>query len=118
MLRDIVAETQVAFSRREMLALFGAAGVGQLVGCAGGAEVFSGSYAQQNIAGCIVSPEQTEGPFFVDEKLNRSDLRVDPSNNSVSPGVPLKLTLFVSQIKNNTCTPLAGAMVDVLVLGW
>ena len=74
---------------------------------------FSGTYAQNNIAGCIVSPEQTEGPFFVDERLNRSDLRVDPSNNSVSPGVPLKLTLFVSQIKNNTCTPLPGATVDV-----
>jgi protocatechuate 3,4-dioxygenase beta subunit len=27
--------------------------------------------------------------------------------------VPLKLTLFVSQSKNNVCTPLPGAMVDV-----
>ncbi|HZI88065.1 MAG TPA: hypothetical protein VFD48_14625, partial [Pyrinomonadaceae bacterium] len=62
MLGDFMKQTYPVFSRREMLALFGAAGVGQLVGCAGGAEVFSGTYAQQNIAGCIVSPEQTEGP--------------------------------------------------------
>ncbi len=113
----------MVLDRREMLAWLGGAagvvGVGSLVGCAGGLPGFpglpeaSGPYSQQNIAGCIVSPEQTEGPFFVDEKLNRSDLRLDPSNNSVSPGVPLKLTLFVSQIKNNTCTPLPGAMVDV-----
>ena len=110
-------ETHTVFSRRELLALLGGAagfmGVGQLVGCAGGPPGFSAPYNQQNIAGCIVSPEQTEGPFFVDEKLNRSDLRVDPSNNSVSPGVPLKLTLFVSQIKNNVCTPLPAATVDV-----
>ena len=115
--RRTMKEANSVFNRREMLALLGGAagfmGVGQLVGCASGADVFSRAYSQQNIAGCIVSPEQTEGPFFVDEKLNRSDLRVDPSNNSVSPGVPLKLTLFVSQIKNNTCTPLTGALVDV-----
>lgn len=100
-----------------MLALLGGAagviGMGQLVSCAGGPPGFSGTYAQQNIAGCIVSPDQTEGPFFVDEKLNRSDLRIDPSNNSVSPGVALRLTLFVSQIKNNTLMPLPGATVDV-----
>ena len=24
---------------------------------------------------CVVRPELTEGPFFVDEKLNRSDIR-------------------------------------------
>ena len=119
-MRRTMKETKSVFNRREMLALLGGAagamGVGQLVGCAGGPPGFSeisGPYDQQNIAGCIVSPEQTEGPFFVDEKLNRSDLRIDPSNNSVSQGVPLKLTLFVSQIKNNVCTPLPGAMVDV-----
>ena len=113
-------EIPFPLNRREMLALLGgvagAMGVGPLVGCASGPSGFSeisGPHNQQNIAGCIVSPEQTEGPFFVDEKLKRSDLRVDPSINSVSPGVPLKLTLFVSQIKNNTCTPLPGAMVDV-----
>ena len=113
MLGHVMKETHPVLGRREMTVLLGAAGVGQLVGCASGPEVFSGAYSQQNIAGCIVTPEQTEGPFFVDEKLNRSDLRIDPSNNSVSPGVPLKLTLFVSQIKGNSCTPLPGATVDV-----
>ena len=100
-------------NRRDMLALMGAAATATLVGCAHGPGGPSGPYTQQTIAGCLVSPEQTEGPFFVDEKLNRSDLRFDPANGSVSPGVPLRLVLHLSRVTNNSCTPLPGATVDV-----
>jgi protocatechuate 3,4-dioxygenase beta subunit len=61
---------------------------------------------------CIVRPAMTEGPYFVDEKLNRSDVRSDPSDGSVKDGAPLELTFLVSQINGN-CTPLAGALVDI-----
>lgn len=100
-------------NRRDMLALMGAAGAAMLAGCARGPGGPTGPYIKQTVAGCLVSPEQTEGPFFVDEKLNRSDLRVDPANGSVSPGVALHLILHVSQVANNACTPLPGATVDV-----
>src|SRR5712692_7734831 len=30
---------------------------------------------------CVVKPALTEGPYFVDEKINRSDIRSDPSDN-------------------------------------
>jgi protocatechuate 3,4-dioxygenase beta subunit len=66
-----------------------------------------------NLPGCVVRPEQTEGPYFVDEKLNRSDIRVEPSDKSVKPGVPLRLEFQVSRITGAACTPLSGAMVDV-----
>jgi protocatechuate 3,4-dioxygenase beta subunit len=99
-------------NRRDMLGLMGAAATATLVGCGGPGGPY-GPYTQQTIAGCLVSPEQTEGPFFVDEKLNRSDLRVDPANGSVSPGVPLLLVLHVSQVANNSCTPVPGVTVDV-----
>jgi protocatechuate 3,4-dioxygenase beta subunit len=62
---------------------------------------------------CVVRPEQTEGPYFVDERLKRSDIRSDPSDHSVKDGIPLQLVLRASQISGNACTPLAGAMVDV-----
>ena len=62
---------------------------------------------------CVVRPEQTEGPYFVDEKLNRSDIRVDPSDKTARPGVPLRLEFQVSRVAGATCTPLSGAMVDV-----
>jgi protocatechuate 3,4-dioxygenase beta subunit len=62
---------------------------------------------------CIVTPELTEGPFFVDEKLTRSDIRSDPSDNSVRPGQLVALTMIVMRAANNACTPLANATVDV-----
>jgi protocatechuate 3,4-dioxygenase beta subunit len=62
---------------------------------------------------CVVRPEQTEGPYFVDEMLNRSDIRSDPSDGSMKEGIPLRLVFTVSQIDGSSCTPLAGAFVDV-----
>ena len=61
---------------------------------------------------CIVRPEQTEGPYFVDEMLNRSDIRSDPSSGEVKEGLPLQITMRVSQI-GDVCAPLAGAQVDI-----
>jgi protocatechuate 3,4-dioxygenase beta subunit len=62
---------------------------------------------------CVVKPEQTEGPYFVDEKMLRSDLRLDPTDGSVRTGVPLRLNLRLSTITAETCSPLAGVLVDV-----
>ena len=62
---------------------------------------------------CIVTPELTEGPYFVDQQLNRSDIRTDPSDGSVKEGVPLVMTLRVYQAGSSGCTPLAGANVDL-----
>jgi protocatechuate 3,4-dioxygenase beta subunit len=49
----------------------------------------------------------------VDEQLNRSDIRSDPSDGSVKAGVPVRLVFHVSRIVGSTCTPLSGAVVDV-----
>jgi protocatechuate 3,4-dioxygenase beta subunit len=62
---------------------------------------------------CVVRPALTEGPYFVDEKLNRSDIRSEPSTNAVKPGTILGLTFLVSRVSGTSCTALAGAMVDV-----
>ncbi len=67
----------------------------------------------QTLPSCVVTPEQTEGPFFTDVRLNRSDIRSDPADKSVKAGVPLNLILRVSSVGSVGCTPLAGAMVDV-----
>lgn len=100
-------------NRREILVLLTAAAASSLLGCRRGADGPTGPYNRQTIAGCLVSPQQTEGPFFVDEKLNRSDIRVDPADGSISQGQPLRLILEVNQVSNNACTPLQGATVDV-----
>ena len=62
---------------------------------------------------CVVRREQTEGPYFIDEKLNRSDIRVDPSDKSAKAGVPLRLEFHVSHIGGGACTPLSGATIDM-----
>lgn len=72
-----------------------------------------GTAGAASTAGCVVRPEMTVGPYFVDEKLNRSDVRSDPSDGSVKAGVPLALTFSVLSVGGNACTPLAGATVDI-----
>ncbi|MGH6692840.1 MAG: twin-arginine translocation pathway signal protein, partial [Gammaproteobacteria bacterium] len=75
--RDDVQVGQV-LTRREALALIGVSGAAILTGCttAHGEDAKSAT----RLPGCVVRPEQTEGPYFVDEKLNRSDIRSDPAN--------------------------------------
>lgn len=60
-----------------------------------------------------LSPEQTEGPFFVDEHLRRRDIRTDPKGGAISPGLPLVLALTVYGLRNKRPVPLSGAQVDV-----
>jgi protocatechuate 3,4-dioxygenase beta subunit len=61
----------------------------------------------------VVTPQLTEGPYFVDELIYRSDIRSDPTTGQVKGGVPLYLNFLVSQAGGNACAPLSGAAVDV-----
>lgn len=111
------------FSRRNVLSFIGGTAVVSLMGCLRKQSAFSEptSFSEskkslaQSVAtpACVVKPEQTEGPYFVDEQLNRSDIRSDPSDGSVKAGVPLQLVFQISQVGNGTCTPVSGAIVDV-----
>ncbi|MGE5169540.1 MAG: intradiol ring-cleavage dioxygenase [Rudaea sp.] len=67
----------------------------------------------ENAPRCVLTPAQTEGPYFVDERLERTDLRHDPANGSVKPGALLTLTLRVLALDGAACAPLAGAIVDL-----
>jgi protocatechuate 3,4-dioxygenase beta subunit len=99
-------------SRREVVVLLGAMGVGVVAG-PGLDRRTAGAQQGRAVPACVVRPEQTEGPYFVDEKLNRADIRSNPSDGAVSQGVPLDLTVRVSRVSPGACTALAGAMVDV-----
>lgn len=105
-------------SRREAVALLTSAGALAIVGCrprsmAEGADTTQPA-ASVAVPGCVVRPEQTEGPYFVDTRLNRSDIRSDPARGgAVVAGMPLELTVAVSSVAGAACTPVAGAIVDV-----
>ncbi len=62
---------------------------------------------------CVVVPALTEGPYFVDEMLERQDIRADSSGEIVKAGMLLKLMFRVSDVTGGVCGPLAGAQVDV-----
>ena len=102
-------------SRRETLALLGASGIAALAGCKPSREVGEvGAAGASALPSCVVRPEQTEGPYFVDARLDRSDIRSDPSNGTVKAGTPLQVALVVSRIGNGgACSPIAGARVDL-----
>jgi protocatechuate 3,4-dioxygenase beta subunit len=91
-------------TRRQALGLFTTPFLLAFAGCHGRAEVpddapLSGS--------CVVRPELTEGPFYLDADLLRSDIREDRA------GVPLALTFTVSRVVDGACEVLPGALVDV-----
>jgi protocatechuate 3,4-dioxygenase beta subunit len=105
-------------SRRAALRLFGAAaGGGALLGATkligANAQTTSPTSSSSGLPSCIVRPAMTEGPYFVDEKLNRSDVRSDPATKTVRPGAALRLTFLVSSVSTKGCQPLEGATVDI-----
>jgi protocatechuate 3,4-dioxygenase beta subunit len=65
------------------------------------------------------TPQQTEGPYFVDNMPNRSDITSDTSNGSVQEGIPLRLVINVYDVDGDgggsegSCIPLRGALVDI-----
>jgi protocatechuate 3,4-dioxygenase beta subunit len=112
-------------TRREIVRLLALGGASVLVGCdranAGVDTTAVGTTAGKAVAtsalakapACVVRPELTVGPYFVDRQLERSDIRSEPTTNAMRTGAPLALAFNVVDVRNRQCTPLAGAMVDV-----
>ena len=105
---DDAMTTGRLLARRRALAMLGASGAALLVARHGAAAAVDAP-----LPACVVRPRQTEGPFFVDGDLERSDLRIDPRTGAVKPGVPLRLAFRVSRVGASACAPLAGAQVHV-----
>lgn len=55
----------------------------------------------------------TEGPFFVDEKLDRRDLRAGTKRSAVVGGKPLVINVKVMKLVGSAFVPFAGAQVDI-----
>ena len=97
-------------SRREVLALLGVGGAAALARPGVTSAATRSSY---RLPKCIVRPSQTEGPYFIDTELDRSDIRSDPTDGSACEGASLALDFQVSRIDAQVCEPLPGALVDV-----
>jgi protocatechuate 3,4-dioxygenase beta subunit len=97
-------------TRREALTLLGSTGTLFLLGAS---RSQGSSPPGEPRYPCVVRPASTQGPYYVDEKLNRSDIRSDPADGSIKEGALLTLTLNVSSIARGRCAPLEGAIVDL-----
>jgi protocatechuate 3,4-dioxygenase beta subunit len=96
---------RLGLSRREAIAGAAAAGAGAglFVLLRGGPD--DADSAPSAAPSCVLAPEQTEGPYYVDNHLIRRDIR------DGKKGVPLSLRLQV--LNASTCKPIAGATVEV-----
>ena len=56
-------------------------------------------------ADCVLTPQITQGPYFLDPKLVRRDIREG------KPGVPMRVRLRVVDVSR--CAPIANARLDV-----
>jgi protocatechuate 3,4-dioxygenase beta subunit len=94
----------VRLDRRQALLAAGSAGL--LAACGGsGKKATTPAAGFDGAATCSVTPEQTEGPFYVDVDKIRSDIREG------RPGALLRLALRVRG--GAECAPLENAVVDI-----
>lgn len=94
--------------RRDVVAGMGAAALAPMLACAREPESAAPAFGQGRlIAGesCPLTPRQTEGPFYFDPRLVRSDIREG------RPGVLLRLRLQV--VGAADCAPAERARVDI-----
>jgi len=94
--------------RREMMVLSaGTLASVALYGCGTDSDEPAGTAAggAKATLDCVLTPEQDEGPFYIDLARVRRDIVED------RPGVPLALALTV--VDANTCEPIRDAAVDV-----
>jgi protocatechuate 3,4-dioxygenase beta subunit len=105
-----------AVSRRRAL-LGGAAVVAapSFVAVAGRFATPAGALASAS-ATCVVAPDVTQGPYWIDTGLERSDIRADGDGTDLQAGVLLTLTIDVLNV--DACTAggtgaLSGAQVDI-----
>jgi protocatechuate 3,4-dioxygenase beta subunit len=98
---------QAALNRRRMLAGLAGATIVPLAAEAALAQSDSTPDAAptQDLSACLLAPEMTEGPYYLDDMLIRQDIAEHKA------GIPLALTLTV--VDAETCVPIPNAAVDI-----
>jgi protocatechuate 3,4-dioxygenase beta subunit len=114
-----MADRRDLLSRRQAMGLFAGLGVGVVAAACGGGssskDASSSTSASTTSAGasgttgasaaCVLTPEATEGPFYLDLDKVRSDITEGKN------GTPLDLKITV--VDATGCTPIKDAAIDV-----
>jgi protocatechuate 3,4-dioxygenase beta subunit len=101
-------------TRRDALGTLGALGFVSLVGSGPGA-VRNVRAAGVPAGSCALTPAMTIGPYFVDEGLQRVDIRGGTGSDTpfIADALPLYLTINASSTSTAGCPPLQGVQIDV-----
>jgi protocatechuate 3,4-dioxygenase beta subunit len=104
-----------SLSRRTALTKLGGLAVALGGGALGGRELLAADEADAagtgpaavsaGLVSCVLAPEQTEGPYYVDDAAVRRNV------TDGKPGIALALRLTVVNVAN--CTPIKGAAVEI-----
>jgi protocatechuate 3,4-dioxygenase beta subunit len=108
--------TRSALTRRHALTKLGGLAAGALGATAFGARELAGAdeadaagsgpaAVASGLVTCVLAPEQTEGPYYLDDAAIRRNV------TEGKPGVPLTLRLTV--VDASTCKPVKGAAVEI-----
>jgi protocatechuate 3,4-dioxygenase beta subunit len=94
-------------SRRKLMQLGGLGLTALLTGArrSRSSIIASNDAVPPNLVSCVLTPEQTEGPYYIAREKVRRDITEHRS------GTPLKLRLTV--VDAATCKPIKGAAVDI-----
>jgi protocatechuate 3,4-dioxygenase beta subunit len=93
---------QSELSRRAVLRTVGGAGLATVFGARA---VQALAADEATTATCLLTPEATEGPYWVENSLTRRDVREG------KPGMPLVVRFTV--LNARTCKPIKGADVEI-----
>jgi protocatechuate 3,4-dioxygenase beta subunit len=86
-------------------AALGTLGLGALLAACGGSESRPETRERFGAdSNCTLTPEMTEGPFYIDADAVRSDIRAGRD------GTPLKLAI---RVRDSSCEPVRDALVDI-----
>jgi protocatechuate 3,4-dioxygenase beta subunit len=112
-----MADSPVLLSRRQAMGLFAGLGAGVVAAACGGGSSSKGSSSSTRTtsagasgttgssAACVLTPEVTEGPYYLDLDKVRSDI------TEGKDGTPLDLKITV--VDATGCAPIKDAAIDV-----
>ncbi|MEO6690255.1 MAG: hypothetical protein ABIS07_01250 [Dokdonella sp.] len=106
------SHTSSKLSRRNAVATLIALGTASALGrqLLGGKLIAS---AMAAVDGCTLAPAIEIGPYFVDERLNRSDITENASTAFIAQAATLFLTINAYSGVGSACSPLHGVQIDI-----
>ena len=95
-------------NRRDLLKRVGAIGLGSMLPF--GRALNAGEKAEFLQSACVLTPQETEGPFYFNPILLRQDITVNTPTGVAKTGLPLNM---IFTVVNTNCDPIRNVLADI-----